>query len=214
MFAIYNQEGRRFRDTLENLHKAYEVRIDNRMASGANMTGFGTGALSATDAASAGQFGVSSKAVQAYRDMRHLKQREPVYHAYQLMSHPVITVSVDMGILDAHRHLQAHGYQQMPVINAQHRIVGMLSAKDLLQFIIIDGEEMHYVDDKRVADVMSTEVITTDPVSDIRRVAQVMQEYHLYATPIVNEQDVLVGIVSRGDILRAVMNDQPLNTWS
>ena len=41
-----------------------------------------------------------------------------------------------------------------------------------------------------------------------------MQEYHLNAIPIVNDRDVLIGIVSRSDILRAVMNDPPLTMWS
>ena len=74
--------------------------------------------------------------------------------------------------------------------------------------------QTHYFDDKRVADVMSQEVITTDPVSDIRRVAQVMLEYHLNAMPIVDGQNTLIGMVSRRDILRAVMNDPPLTMWS
>ena len=61
---------------------------------------------------------------------------------------------------------------------------------------------------------MSKEVITSDPVSDIRRIAQVMQQYKLHAVPIVDEQDALIGIVSRSDILRALINDPPLNIWS
>lgn len=61
---------------------------------------------------------------------------------------------------------------------------------------------------------MSKQVITADPVSDIRRVAQVMQEYHLSGVPIVNDQDKLIGIVPRSDLLRAVTNEPPLNMWS
>ena len=157
---------------------------------------------------------VSSKAVQAYREMRHLNRREPIYHAHQLMSHPVSTVPFEMGILDAQRYFLEQKLQQMPVMNAQQHIVGMLSLEDLLQFIIIDDDQTQYVGGKRVADAMSREVITADPVSDIRRVAQVMLEYHLDAVPIVDEQDALIGIVSRSDILRAVMNDPPLTMWS
>ena len=61
---------------------------------------------------------------------------------------------------------------------------------------------------------MSPGVITADPVSDIRRVAQVMLEYHLQSVPIADDQDKLIGIVARSDILRAVMNDPPLTMWS
>ena len=121
---------------------------------------------------------------------------------------------MEMGILEAQRHFHKQKLQQMPVISARQRIVGMLSLEDLLQFIVVDDGQMQYVGGKRVADAMSRGVITADPVSDIRRVAQVMQEYHLDAVPIVDEQDALIGIVSRSDILRAVMNDPPLTMWS
>jgi len=80
----------------------------------------------------------------------------------------------------------------MPVMSAEHRIVGMLSVEDLLQFIIIDDGKMQHVGGKRVADAMSTGVITADPVSDIRRVAQVMQKYHLDSVPIADDQDKLI----------------------
>ena len=43
------------------------------------------------------------------------------------MSNPVSTVSMEMGVLDAQSHFQQQGFRQMPVINAEHRIVGMLS---------------------------------------------------------------------------------------
>jgi CBS domain-containing protein len=102
----------------------------------------------------------------------------------------------------------------MPVLSVEQRIVGMLSIEDLMQFIVIDDGHVRYVEGKRVADAMSQQVITADPVSDVRRIAQVMLEYHLYSVPIVDEMDKLIGIVARSDILRAVMNDPPLNMWS
>jgi len=131
-----------------------------------------------------------------------------------LMNFPVSTLPMKMDILAARRCFQQLGFQQMPVLSDQQRIVGMLSVQDLLQFIIIEGDLVRYVGGKSVADAMSKEVISADPVADIRRVAQVMQQYHLHGVPIVDEQDALIGIVSRSDILRALINDPPLNIWS
>jgi len=213
MFAIYDIEGRQFRNTLEKLRQVHKVKTGKKNSHAGNTE---DDTLRGSDLAPDSQEDliVSNKAIQAYRNIRHLSQREPVCHAYQVMSHPVSTIPMDMDIIDAHRYFQEHGYQQMPVISTQQRIVGMLTIKDLLQFIIIDGDQTHYISGKRVKDIISAEVVTADPVSDIRRVAQMMQEYHSTAAPIVNDQDTLVGIVSRGDILRAVMNDPPLNMWS
>ena len=130
------------------------------------------------------------------------------------MSHTVSTVQMEMDILAARRYFQQQGFQQMPVIDAQQRLVGMLSIENLLQFIIIDGDQVQYLRGKRVADAMSQEVITADPVSDVRRVAQAMQEHHLHGVPIVDEQDTLIGIVSRSDILRTLTLDPPLSLWT
>jgi len=210
MFAIYDIEGRRFRNTLENLRKVRETRASAKTLLWSNLDEDEKRHISGNT----GGVVVSTKAVQAYREMRHLNRREPIYHAHQLMSHPVCTVPMEMSIVDAQRYFVETKFQQMPVMNAQQRIVGMVSLQHLLHFILIDGGQMHYVDGKRVADAMSSEVITADPVSDIRRVAQVMLEYHLDAVPIADEQDALIGIVSRSNILGAVMNDPPLTMWS
>lgn len=214
MFAIYDIEGRRFRDTLENLRKLRETQASHGMQLRSNVSEDETQPIPGTARSKTGATTVSSKARQTYKEMLHLNQREPIYHAHQLMSHPVSTVQMEMDILAARRYFQQQGFQQMPVMSAQQCLVGMLSVEDLLQFIIIDGDQVQHLRGKRVADAMSQEVITADPVSDIRRVAQVMQEYHLHGVPIVDEQDALTGIVSRSDILRAVTKDPPLNMWS
>jgi CBS-domain-containing membrane protein len=214
MFAIYDIEGRRFRDTLENLRKIQEVKHSARVHSSYKASEGEQRPISRTTSAESGGVPVSNKAVLAYREMRQLNRREPIFHAYQLMSNPVSTVSIEMEILAAQRYFHQQGLRQMPVMSMEQRIVGLLSIEDLLQFIIIDDGHIRYVEGKRVADAMSQQVITADPVSDIRRIAQVMLEYHLHSVPIVDELDTLIGIVARSDILRAVMNDPPLNMWS
>ena len=214
MFAIYDIQGRSFRDTLENLRKVREARASTRIRSRPGASEPVPRLIPNSSRGQTGKPPVSSKAIEAYREIRHLNQREPVYHAYQLMSYPVSTVSMEMGIIDAQRHFQQQGFRQMPVMSAEHRIVGMLSVEELLQFIINDDGKMQHAGGKGVADAMSPGVITADPVSDIRRVAQVMLEYHLNSVPIADDQDKLIGIVTRSDILRAVMNDPPLTMWS
>lgn len=66
---------------------------------------------------------------------------------------------------------------------------------------------------RRVADVMTSPVISADPVTDIRRIAQALLDYHLSGVPIVEEDGKLVGFISRGDILRSVINDPPVSLW-
>ena len=214
MFAIYDIEGRRFRDTLENLRKVEKIDNGARARSSSNIIEGEQRSMSGAISTKSSGVAVSGKAVNAYREMLQLNKREPIFHASQLMSYPVSTVPMDMGILAAQRYFHQLGLRQMPVLSVEQRIVGMLSVEDLMRFIVIDDGRIRYVEGKRVADAMSEHVITADPVSDVRRIAQVMLEYHLHSVPIVDEMDTLIGIVARSDILRAVMNDPPLNMWS
>jgi CBS domain-containing protein len=214
MFAIYDIEGRRFRGTLESLRQVQKTQASLGIQLRSNVADEETQSITdTTGGKSTGEI-VSENALRAYREMRHLNQRERIYHAHQLMSFPVSTVRMDMDILAARRYFQQQGVRQMPVLDGQQHIVGMLSVEDLLRFIIIDGDQVRYLRGKQVADAMSKDVITSDPVSDIRRVAHAMQEYHLHGVPIVDERDLLIGIVSRGDILRAMINDPPLDLWT
>ena len=210
MFAIYDTEGLRFRDTLEKLRQVQPVLVTSRLDLKSNLVDHETQSTNTKSSESI----VSRQAQQAYKAMLHLNQREPIVHAYQLMSNPVITIPMEMDILTARKLFQQHKVQQMPVVNTNQRLVGILSVEDLLQFIMIDGEEIHYISEKRVSDAMSYGVITADPVSDIRRVASLMQEFKLHGVPIVDQHDVLLGIVSRSDILSAVINEPPLTMWS
>ena len=203
MFAIYNIKGRRFRSSLEQLERVRATEAGRRL----------TLAEQPGDDAPA-PAPLSLKAKQAYREMLHLAEREAILHAYQLMSHPVATVQVRQDILSAWEQLREQHYQQMPVLDERQGIVGMVSDRDLLRVLLIEDTQLSYIRGKTVADVMSAEVITADPVTDVRRIAKVLVNYELSAVPIVDERDVMVGLVSRSDILRTVSNDPPLSLWS
>lgn len=208
MFAIYNIQGRRFRDNLENLkrvhspHHAQDVGFQTNIAQDETVIVQGL-----TNSQ------VNTQGVEAYKKMIHANERERVFHAYQIMNSPVMTIPLDTPIQEAYQLFHSHKVNQMPVSNQQMRLVGLVTLNDLLAFIIQDGEKVSFIKNKTIEDAMSKEVITADPVSDVRRIAHVMVEYKLTAVPIVNEQDHLVGIVTRTDLLKAMLQDPPLNLW-
>ena len=67
---------------------------------------------------------------------------------------------------------------------------------------------------KKIDDIKLLEIITADPISDIRRVAKVMVDFKLDAIAIVEENDILVGIVSKTDIIKAISHLPSLQLWS
>ena len=90
----------------------------------------------------------------------------------------------------------------------------MLYERDLLQSLIIEHDQIRYGEARLVAEVMSREIITAEPVTDVRRIARVMADHDLSAMLIVSSRHELVGIVSRGDLLRAITNTPPLRLWT
>ena len=93
------------------------------------------------------------------------------------------------------------------------RLVGLVSERNLLTTLNVDAGEVRDVLVKRVGDVMTTPVVAANPLTDIRRIARVMLDRDVDGVPIVNETGVLLGFVSRSDILRAVVTDPPLSMW-
>jgi len=56
----------------------------------------------------------------------------------------------------------------------------------------------------KAADVMTTHVITVRPETPVAQIAEVLLANRISAVPVVNDKDVLVGIVSEGDLIHRV----------
>ncbi len=156
----------------------------------------------------------SSYAVNAYRDaIKISSKREPILHAYRIMKSPVLTVDPDMNVVDAWHLFREKEVSHMPVLSPDKKIIGIVSTGDLLKHLIIVDNKIENATDQKVKDIMTEEVITADRITDIRRIAQAMFENHIGTMPIVDERGAPLGIITRSDILYALINYPPLNLW-
>ncbi|MFA7292537.1 MAG: CBS domain-containing protein [Rhodocyclaceae bacterium] len=158
--------------------------------------------------------GSDSAAIAAYRKMLRVDQeRGPLIHARQLMRTKVVVVASNDDVARAWRTLVANQIHQAPVLDTRQQLVGIVSERDLLTSINIDHDEVRDALARRVADVMTSPVVAADPLTDIRRIARAMLDHDVDGVPIVDASETLVGFVSRGDVLRAVVTDPPLSLW-
>lgn len=158
--------------------------------------------------------GSDAAAIAAYRKMLRVDQeRGPLIHARQIMRTQVVVVAASDDVARAWRTLVANRIHQAPVLDARQRLIGIVSERDLLTSINIDNDEVRDALARRVADVMTSPVVAADRLTDIRRIARAMLEHGVDGVPIVDASEALVGFVSRGDVLRAVVTDPPLSLW-
>ncbi len=155
-----------------------------------------------------------ARAAAAYaKSLRPETQRDPVRHAYQVMSRSVLTLGTEDTVEAAWRLLSARGVRQAPVLESSRGVVGMVSERELLTVIDLEDKTPTGGLERPVRKVMVSPVVCADPVADIRRIARVLLDSGLSALPVVDEAGELTGIVSRGDILRATLADPPLSLW-
>ena len=203
MFAIYDVTGRSFRDSLEQLYRVNRVRSTisshRRKPEEQKQEQFASP--------------ISQSALRAYRkNLPHL-QEKTIYHANQIMRSPVLLARENFSAEACWELLWKNEISQMPVLNDKGQLVGMLAKEDLLKVMIVDGQTIVKPTEKEVPEIMSSQVITADPVSDIRRVAQVLNDYHFNSLPVVDNFDRIVGIITRTDIIKAVAQHPALSLW-
>ena len=109
--------------------------------------------------------------------------------------------------------LKNSNIRQLVITSNTNKVQGILSDRDILKHIVVTDDQIDVNRNLLVADIMNPETLTTDSLSDIRRVARVMAFYHIDAMPVV-EKEYLAGIVTRGDILRGFAENPKLNLWA
>ncbi len=147
---------------------------------------------------------------------RELK-REPAILAKQIMASPVVWIDLKDSIGEAWKLFHHRRFRHVPVVNTDQRIVGILSDRDLWREA--SGIRAHSeaeplpLANLTVQDIMTDRVLTAHPNTEIRTIARVMFEERIGAMPIVNETGTPLGIITRSDILRTVMNQVPFELW-
>lgn len=118
-------------------------------------------------------------------------------NASHVMSAPAIVLFPDMTIKEAGSILAGHRISGAPVVDrTSKRLVGIVSEGDLLA---ADGKEAGR--SRRVAEVMTPEVIFVHETAEIQEVATRILKAGVHRVPVLHGKEV-VGVVSRHDLLK------------
>ena len=115
----------------------------------------------------------------------------------------VHTVSPDDTVLDALR-LMAERNIGAVIVMAEGRLEGILSERDYARKVVLLGKASK---ETPVREIMTTEVVTIDPGWSAEQCMALMNQRRVRHLPVL-EHDRLVGIVSIGDVVRTVVDEQ------
>ncbi len=122
--------------------------------------------------------------------------------AKDCMSATVVTFRDDADVLDAIHTLVDKRISGAPVVDAHGNLIGVLTERDCLKVTI--ESSYHATRAGRVRDYMSTGVAAVDADTEITELAQQFLDRPYRRYPVLADGR-LVGIVSRRDVLRAVL---------
>jgi CBS domain-containing protein len=139
------------------------------------------------------------------------------------MTRDVITVTPTTPIHDVASLMANHGVSGLPVVDDKGSVVGIVTEADLLVRqkprtrmswwrLFLDGERLAREFQRAVGttagEVMTREVISIGPDLPIEAAAAILHESGIRRVPVVAD-GVLVGILSRGDLVKALAGVPP-----
>jgi len=125
--------------------------------------------------------------------------------AFDVMSAPALTVSPRATVEEAAALVAEHGFAALPVIGDNGELVGVVSGEDLLREQLRARRSA-----RRVADAMNPCAVAVDADMPVGEVARELLGHHYRSLPVVCD-GVVVGVVSREDLLRALTPQDEVN---
>jgi CBS domain-containing protein len=147
--------------------------------------------------------------------------------AAEIMTTPVITIAPDATITEAAELLLAHRISGAPVVDADGKLVGIVSEGDLLRRVEAGTERRRswwlelftrsetlaseYVKahGRKVSDIMTRWVVTVTEDTPLADIADLLEGHRVKRVPVLRDGQV-IGIVSRANVLRAVAAGRPI----
>ena len=122
----------------------------------------------------------------------------------EAMSPNVVSVASQTRLKDLLAIFEENDFNMLPVIK-DGRLVGVVTKLDLLRAFVVERKftkatYLNILVDK-VDDVMSSNIVSIGPNDSIRQAVEYMVENKIRSMPVL-DGDNLVGIISRGDLMR------------
>jgi CBS-domain-containing membrane protein len=125
----------------------------------------------------------------------------------QLMTKQVQSCSPTDTLERAAQLMWDHDCGCLPVCEGDEtaRTVGVITDRDICMCSLFHGQPLHSL---RVADAMARKVHVCRPGDTISEAENVMRNARIRRLPVINEQNVLIGVISLADLARGAAREQ------
>jgi CBS domain-containing protein len=132
------------------------------------------------------------------------------YRVRDAMTPKPVTTTPDTPLREVENIFEAHDFNGLPVVDKAGHLVGLVTKFDLLKAFMLTSENIqpHYnsIMEHPVESVMRRDPVTVTPDLPVTRLLQHLVEMGVKSFPVVQvvDNDRLVGIVSREDVLKTL----------
>jgi CBS domain-containing protein len=125
----------------------------------------------------------------------------------EYMTRAVTTVTRELTVRDLNRMFERDDFNTYPV-EEDGQVIGLVTKFDLLKCFAFTPSQMvpRYDDlmDRTVADIMTSAYIYVGADTKLTRVLQLMVEHRIRSIPAIDNDNRLVGIIAREDVIKAL----------
>lgn len=137
-----------------------------------------------------------------------------------VMTKNVISISKFESVMQVANTLTEKNISGLPVVDKENKVLGIITQADILSMVGVSREHtfkdlLKYMLGERlperrmgdhVGDVMTSPALTIRPDANIAEAVRMMDEKRIRRLTVVDEKNTLIGILTRADILKAVIN--------
>ena len=97
----------------------------------------------------------------------------------------------------------------LPVVDAEHRVVGMITDRDICMTTYFQDRPPSQI---QVREAMATKIVACRPDDDVKTAERLMQDNQLRRLPVIDRDGHLLGVVSINDFARKAATDRHLSS--
>lgn len=151
-----------------------------------------------------------------------------MYKAKDIMSAPAISVTENHTLQEVLELMAENNFSGLPIVDSDNKVIGIISNTDIIRYsqqssviplsnlsgwispyanitdlaLVRKGFEM--LNKTKTGQIMTKKVYTVNPDTDATEIAQLMNQRKINRVPVVDNDDKLVGIVTRGNMVQCM----------